>query len=193
MPSGFDTSRVVAITVGEGNDQKTFTIHEDLLTRESEYFHTALNSAFIEEQSKKVNLPEDDVDAFELFAHHIYCEHFPDYLFQSRAVDAESRAKLIDLWVRAYQLADKLMAVVFRDSLDNEFIGEFGGQITMHELLDVAKTIYAMPVRSARGMRNMLASMCSRMLHSTWTLQDRQALVESGLTEFVVDVLGRVS
>ena len=63
----YQESPLIPLTIGGGEEQRIFYIHETLLTTASEYFKTALRSSFSEGQQKTYYLPEDDPCAFRAF------------------------------------------------------------------------------------------------------------------------------
>ena len=60
------------LTIGDGEEQRIFYIHETLLTTASECFKTALSSSFSEGQQKTCYLPEDYPCAFRAFVQYLY-------------------------------------------------------------------------------------------------------------------------
>ena len=71
-------SSVVTYTVGALTEwpTRTFTVHKNLLCRASKYFDTALNGQFMERSKKKLELPHDSPEAFEVLYHWVYTGFF---------------------------------------------------------------------------------------------------------------------
>lgn len=59
------------IVVRVGPLQKRFTVHRSVLTR-AKYFHRCLEGNFIENQMRKIILPEDDPSTFEKLVEYLY-------------------------------------------------------------------------------------------------------------------------
>jgi len=202
MAATYYKSPAIVITVGSITQQQSFTVHEDLLLRESEYFRIALKSQFIEGQSKTFRLAEDDPQAFDIFVQYLYTGTYnmPEKLFEGYS---NSEELWLDTEAKAYLLGDKLIAMGFRTEiircLDNQLRKK---PPSMHVLLRVAEEIYDnASATDAKAIKAVLADYCAERMGQAgalgtspvWTREDRTALVESGLSEFITDVLGKVS
>jgi len=201
MAATYYKSPAIVITVGSITQQQSFTVHEDLLLRESEYFRIALKSQFIEGQSKTFRLAEDDPQAFDIFVQYLYTGSYsmPERLFEGYNNPEE-------LWLetqaKAYLLGDKLIAMGFRTEIIRCLDDQLGKKPpSMHVLLKVAEDIYdEASATDAKAIKGVLADHCAERMGRAWglgtcpvwTRQDRTALVESGLSEFIVDILGKV-
>lgn len=194
MVNDFNKSKIVVITVGAGSGKGTFAIHEDLLTRNSEYFRTALASGFSEGQSKSFDLAEDDPDAFDLFTQWLYHGRYTCDL-----PDADESPLRVDLLIRTYQLGDKIIAPEFKTFVAKDFLMDVAPDLGICALLDAARPIYdLMPATSGQEMRTILAKLCAQELEAlAFTGSDheeeRMALAGCGMTELIADVLGKVS
>ena len=202
MAATYYKSPAIFITVGSITKQQSFTVHEDLLLRESEYFRIALKSQFIEGQTKTFCLVEDDPQAFDLFVQYLYTGSYsmPEKLFEGHS-DPEK------LWLKAqakaYLLGDKLIAFGFRTMV----IQNLDAQLrktppTMRMLLETAEQIYEnASAADAIAIKGVLADHCAERMGQVgalgtspvWTREERTELVACGRTEFIIDVLGNVS
>ncbi|KAF2497212.1 hypothetical protein BU16DRAFT_581176 [Lophium mytilinum] len=63
--SCYDT--IVTVTVGAGEEKKTFQVYKGLISFHSSYFARAFNGSFSEAEKETVELPEDEVDVFDIF------------------------------------------------------------------------------------------------------------------------------
>lgn len=201
MAATFYKSPAIVITVGSITEQQSFTVHEDLLLKESEYFRIALKSQFIEGQSKTFCLAEDDPQAFDIFVQYLYTG---SYSMPTKLLEGYSNSK--EMWLetqaKAYLLGDKLIAMRFR----TEIIRRLDDQLrkilpSMHVLLGLVDEIYQnASATDAKAIKGVLSDHCvERMGHAwawrtspVWTREDKIALVEIGPTEFTVDVLDKV-
>jgi hypothetical protein len=86
---------MVTIEVSEGPDRKQFLIHKNLICRESTFFRSSFEGAFIETSRQHLKLPQDYPDVFEAFCDWLYsrqirdpivytANHIPDDLFWLR-------------------------------------------------------------------------------------------------------------
>ena len=62
----------VQINVGKTEDQKSFTIHKGILCFYSGYFRTVLDSKFVEGQTNKIDLTEEEARTFRYFVIWLY-------------------------------------------------------------------------------------------------------------------------
>lgn len=107
--------------VGAAAVTKTWHLPKELLTNSSPFFAAALNGSFAEAKSKIVSLPEDSIDAFEIFIQWLYVgeitakdciadhDHGDDY-----PPDFCTEAT-VQTFVEAWILGDKLQCPVFKD------------------------------------------------------------------------------
>jgi hypothetical protein len=93
---------MVTIIVGS-SPEKTWVVHERLLTRTSRFAATALRWGGKEQQERTLRLPEEDPDVFETFVRFIY----------TSSVDVFS----ISHKIRLYVLADRMQADSLRQKL----------------------------------------------------------------------------
>ncbi|KAI9694282.1 MAG: hypothetical protein M1820_009041 [Bogoriella megaspora] len=107
---------IVAVFVGA--EGKTFHVHENLLRSSAPYYEAIFgNQAWLEAQTRKVELTDDHPEAFELYSQWLYTnkiwcmEVVPNERTQKAAM------KETNLLVRAYCLGEKLLDVAFRDSV----------------------------------------------------------------------------
>ena len=93
------------IVVRVGPLQKRFTVHRSVLTR-AKYFHRCLEGNFIENQMRKIILPEDDPSVFEKLIEYLYagkiCAQKFDTLLQE-----PPEIEHMSLLARVYVAADK--------------------------------------------------------------------------------------
>ncbi|OCL14664.1 hypothetical protein AOQ84DRAFT_280565, partial [Glonium stellatum] len=57
----------VEIVVGEDHDSKTYTLPKELICRHSQFFSAACEGSFKEPIEKRVLLPEERPEIFDLF------------------------------------------------------------------------------------------------------------------------------
>ena len=197
-------SRTIPVIVGSGNDQKTFNIHEELLVKASYYFNVVLKSYFIEGQTQTVRLEEDDPGAFDLFAQYLYRGYYETESGQTEEGDGSAEQRW-ELQSRAYVLGDKLLATGFKAYIVKALRDQFDMVgVAMHGLLGMATMVYdCTPAGDNEEIRDVLADYCAENMGDRrpprtivlrgWTEDDRKALVASGLEDFIVDVLGKVT
>ncbi|KAF2869218.1 hypothetical protein BDV95DRAFT_621071 [Massariosphaeria phaeospora] len=67
----------IKITVGTGDGQKAFFIHQGFLCKRSDFFKNALNGPWLESNERSINLPEDDPATFLLYQELLYTHVLP--------------------------------------------------------------------------------------------------------------------
>lgn len=90
----------MSVVVGE--ESKSFTVHEQLLTHYSGFFSAALNGRFREAEEKRVILREEDPKIFEFFLHWLYYQRFPKEKLDGKALVQwwlEAKEPFVDLYV----------------------------------------------------------------------------------------------
>ena len=203
MAHQFWKSPAVVVIVGTGNEEQIFTIHEALLVTCSEYFRVALSSDFLEGHDKTFRLERDDTDAFDLFVQYVYTGRYMNNLGTAAQEEHEDPRRLwLDVQTKAYLLGDKLFATEFQKEITANLQRQFSDQgSAMHELLRVARTVYeCASATHAEAIRNMLAVTCAERMGEgggwdppPWTKEARAALAECGPSDFITDVLMKVT
>jgi hypothetical protein len=107
MPPSLSFASSKVITVLVGSSKTSFTLHKDLLTKNSPFFEKCLRSGFLEKQKDQVELPEDSPEVFEHFINWIYRE---DVI---KPTDQDS----LELAIQSYVFADKLCMPAFKNRL----------------------------------------------------------------------------
>ncbi|KAM0244828.1 hypothetical protein ACHAQJ_010712 [Trichoderma viride] len=104
--------RALTVTVGS-TTPVTFSVHEHLICRNSDYFKTAMKAYWKSSTSGSVTLKEEDPEVFEVYLHWLYCETLPvqnDSPGQEGNIEYEQLAK-------AYALGEMLQDVNFKDAV----------------------------------------------------------------------------
>lgn len=99
----------VTIRVGVGARQRDFFIAEDLLRKHSPFFDAALNVAWKESDTNIVELPEDDVNAFQIYSCWLYgLSPFvePDPKMEKQQIDLEYH-RLGPAWDLGHKILDR--------------------------------------------------------------------------------------
>ncbi|KAF2470311.1 uncharacterized protein BDR25DRAFT_171249, partial [Lindgomyces ingoldianus] len=91
----------IAVLVGQGDDQRSFDVHESLITSRSRFFCNAMNGKWKEAEERTVALLEDDPIVFELYLQCLYAGH------ANLDEDIEIGDQYV-LWGRLFVLAEKL-------------------------------------------------------------------------------------
>lgn len=93
---------MIEVVVGKGEHAVTFTVHEPLLTSSSAYFQRALQPAFKEGNTRKIELEDEDPAIFGLLNNYLYTGRL-----QSPGVTIAQRASMPTLcavWLLAHYL-----------------------------------------------------------------------------------------
>ena len=119
------------MNVGTESKQKTWYLPEKVLTHCSPFFDATLKGNFAEASSKAVNLPEDDPDAFEIWATWLSLGTCKD-VFEFDSYDHD--------YARAWILGDKLACPAFQDHLMFQFLTWFESGVGLW--LDTVQVVY---------------------------------------------------
>ncbi len=145
-------TEIIIIHVGDGDEQKEFVVHKNLLIKHSEYFQTMFRTDNWEEAKRgEVELETDDPEAFELFHQFVYtgCVFSQKQGDTARAVDEVNRTEEagaaagsadqsdrdseMGRLCRAWELGQKLMSTSFKDAITDTMRSKVrAGEIPMH-------------------------------------------------------------
>ena len=166
------------MTVGTESEQKIWYLPKKVLTHCSPFFDAALNGNFAEASSKAVDLPEDDPDAFGIWATWLSLGNC-DGSFQCDDVD--------QTYVRAWILGDKLGCPAFKDHVMSKclcLIKHYGSLS-----LDTIHFAYEFPCPGSK-MRQLFVEMFAwDKLYGYLTDADEIITFLRGLPEFSEDVV----
>ncbi|KAL1642370.1 hypothetical protein SLS58_005444 [Diplodia intermedia] len=126
-------SGIIEIVVGK--KQQKYDIHKDLLCSSSPFFRKACNGNWKEARERRVELPEDTPECFDVYVQWLYS----DQLFLKHEDEENDYEKIDwDLFLGVYLLGDKLLDRKFKEAcVDIAF------QSIDHEIAaDHAKTLY---------------------------------------------------
>lgn len=91
----------------------TFSVHEHLICRTSDYFKRAMKAYWETSTSGSVTLKEEDPEVFEVYLHWLYCETLP---VQNDSPGQEGNTEYVQL-AKAYALGEMLQDVNFKDAV----------------------------------------------------------------------------
>jgi hypothetical protein len=121
--------------VGEENP-KTFLLHSELLTHESDRLAKDVNGGFNEESKRRISLDEEDSELFG---------YFVEYLYRSGWLAEGEIRRDTDyiILARLYALGERLQAHKFQLAALRKFTPSFGRKISLSDqcicdLLDIA-------------------------------------------------------
>lgn len=108
---------IITVKVGRKENSKTFTVHENLLTKYSDFFRTALNGQWAESKTNSVLLPQHNPESFSIFTQYLY-----DGQIYSAKDDEDDRVTAGADWewlrlLEAWRLGDSLLAPSFNDAI----------------------------------------------------------------------------
>lgn len=172
------------MTVGADSNQRTWYLPKKVLTHCSPFFDAALNGNFAEASLKAVDLPEDDLIAFEIWATWLSL----GTLSLGRWEGPFYYADFDHSYIRAWVLGDKLVCPAFKDHVMFQFLDQCdnGGDV----YLDQIRLVYGV---SSPGSK-------LRRLFVDWFVWDKQSkclanykdeiiAFSAELPEFMKDVL----
>ncbi|KAF2774197.1 hypothetical protein EJ03DRAFT_346828 [Teratosphaeria nubilosa] len=126
------SGNIIMVQVGDGGQMKSFSVHEALLVKHSEYFRMMLGEEWRESTTctHVVPMPEDDPASFELFAGFVYTgKVFSDAPSSATGVSAVSTeqdddAEEFERLARAWALGEKLMSITLKDAVTDATINK---------------------------------------------------------------------
>ena len=99
----------VEVIVSTGDKQKQFMVHKQLLTSHSLFFQKALSGTWVEAKERKVKLPEDDHDTFDVYVNLLYSDQItfgPPSSTDPNVAGGDELETLVNLYVLAGKLQD---------------------------------------------------------------------------------------
>ena len=205
----YEESLPIPLTIGNGQEQRVFYVHETLLTTVSHYFKIVLKSNFSEGQQKSCPFPEDDPCAFRAFVQYLYKGEY-DVETVWPSTEGGEQQSWFHLHAQCFALGNKLVAPSFKkhvvcrlaDVLKSTLKSDYSP--TMRTILLMPKTVYdgTLP-KDGWDMRDLLATYCASRLGSNkdyddkgrsicWEPTEIRMVAESQLEEFIGDVLCKV-
>jgi hypothetical protein len=95
-----------------GAERAKWHLHEDLLCNTSPFFRCALKGSFAEASKRSIELPEDDVDSFDLFVRWLYGgDKFP--------LSSPDGEDVLYDYLKLYVLASKLLTTRLQNKVIN--------------------------------------------------------------------------
>jgi hypothetical protein len=67
---------VITVLVGEGEAQKSFIVHKELICTRSEFFRVSMKEVWNQGKEGVIPLPEDDPQVFALYVQSLYVGAF---------------------------------------------------------------------------------------------------------------------
>ncbi|PSN62885.1 hypothetical protein BS50DRAFT_577772 [Corynespora cassiicola Philippines] len=118
----------INVRVGLDESQETFKVHEDALCDRSEFFRSAMKPEWASQRadSRTVDLPEDDPEAFSLYRTWLYTGKLP--VLPEHASGAPSppggdpSEESYHVLAYAYVLGERLMDVEFKNAIADAYV-----------------------------------------------------------------------
>lgn len=118
------------VTVLVGKDAERFTIHEELLTSQSQFCSGALKRSWTESMSRVIKLANESPSHFKVFAHWLYfgkieitgnTESYDDEEDSQKIVE-KTEENIYDQLIRNWVLGDMLLAVRFKNAVIDQLV-----------------------------------------------------------------------
>ncbi|CAI6273943.1 unnamed protein product [Periconia digitata] len=126
------TSPIIAVTVGKS---RTFYLHKDIITAESEVFLKALTEPFKEANEHAVKLDDENPELFR---------YFVKYLYRDRSILSRRIAHYSELatLARLYAMGERLMAYKFQSCVLPRFTEavNYSTQVSEEVICDMLQT-----------------------------------------------------
>ncbi|KAJ5092917.1 hypothetical protein N7456_008778 [Penicillium angulare] len=107
LKTKFLRSKTIQIDVGK--KKESFTVHEQLIFASSPFFKAAFTGKWKESKERIISLPQDDPDAFAIYAHWLYYKTIPEH--------DDFNAGTMTTLVKAYIMGDKILDRSFQNKV----------------------------------------------------------------------------
>ena len=179
---------VSTVTLVVGETQTPFQVHEADLFTSSPVFKAAFSPTFKEGSDRKMTLPDEDAELFNLLVEWLYTHN---YNIPQRTGDKSKDAGRFMEPVRLYVLADKYGVT----SLKNLIAKNIFDAMKQHGMTDVDVDTVAyvyQNVPGISGIRKLLADFYACYIYPDWyeTTKTRECLQNN--PEFAADVMLRL-
>lgn len=174
---------VVTLVVGE--TKTTFHVHEAELFAASPVFKAAFGSDFKESSERKMTLPEDDAELFNLMVEWIYHRR---YDLPPRTGDKIKNGARYMESMRLYVLADKYGVTSLKNCIVKTIFDTLrDGEVAGTNLETVAYVYQNAPQNS--GIRKLLADLYACNINFDWYGREESKLELQKYPEFAIDIL----
>ncbi|KUJ07196.1 uncharacterized protein LY89DRAFT_789980 [Mollisia scopiformis] len=107
------------IYVGMGTEKKLFRVHEKILRDKVPYFDKMLSNGFQESIDKKIELPEDHVNSFDILLLWVYTSNIQPFSWILNSANGSDMKWDV---FKVYELADKLCLEELMDEVTSTYI-----------------------------------------------------------------------
>jgi hypothetical protein len=110
------------ITVSVGPTNTTFSIHEAIIRKSSEFFDDAMKpeEASTRSDPRVINLSNEDPEIFKIYLNWLYCKTLPTVVASKEESESEPESEYI-LLSKSYVMGERLMDTGFKDALLDAF------------------------------------------------------------------------
>ncbi|KAF2124707.1 hypothetical protein P153DRAFT_400795 [Dothidotthia symphoricarpi CBS 119687] len=176
------------ITVFVGHTESRFSVHECLLTTDSEFFKSALSKEWKENLERIVKLPEAKPEAFHLYAKWLYSgKVYSGKVYSSKNNDTyeKNNIEYNNEWSRlvdCYKLGDFLLSLDFKDAT----IDAISEVSISRDILRVDFASYIYPISTKESLHRTL---CRDLTIHLWDRKFANIRDPSLPREFLEDLL----
>lgn len=156
-------SNICTVTIFVGSEKTRFEVHQDQLCEASKFFKAAFTSQYKESSEKTIDLPEDDIDTFDLFVQWLY-EHQCD-LWTARLDDTNSNYLMQP--IRLLVFADKYDIPHLKKYILEKLLEHTRDRESVSPSVDAVVYAYSNTCRGS-GVRRLLADWYATRNGSTW-------------------------
>ncbi|KXS94937.1 hypothetical protein AC578_6133 [Pseudocercospora eumusae] len=161
------TSKIIMLHAGDGDGDRTVSIHEDNLCEFSPFFRAALeNKRWKEGREGEVDLPDDHVDTVTAYAHWLYHQEISDATLEWDDKLEPDHEFLISLWLFGDKVQDdKFCDAVLCKCLDAIEDGRLGTHV--FPSVDAVRLAYE-GTTAASPLRQCLATIFADNCETEW-------------------------
>ncbi|KAF6232634.1 hypothetical protein HO173_009073 [Letharia columbiana] len=176
---------IATVTLVVGEAETTFQVHEAELFEASPVFKAAFNSDFRESSERKMNLPEDDPDIFNLMVEWLYSHRYD--ILQPTGDKIRDETRFMEP-MRLYVLADKYGMTSLKGCIANIIFKTLKpGNVTGPSIETIAYAYQNVPQTS--GIRRLLADLYACNINFDWYKSPIAKPLLQKYPEFATDII----
>lgn len=176
---------IATVTLVVGEAETAFQVHEAELFEASPVFKAAFNSNFRESSERKMNLPEDDPDIFNLMVEWLYSHRYD--ILQPTGDKIRDEGRFMEP-MRLYVLADKYGMTSLKGCIANIIFKTLKpGNVTGPSIETIAYAYQNVPQTS--GIRRLLADLYACNINFDWYKSPIAKPLLQKYPEFAADII----
>ncbi|KAF2704182.1 hypothetical protein K504DRAFT_494945 [Pleomassaria siparia CBS 279.74] len=176
------SGQIIKVCVGDGDQKKTFLVHESVICPRSEFFRRAMQGSWKEAEDHTINLMDEKPDIFQLYTQLLYTNSIPIELNSGRP---GKKVHVCPPLSQLYVLADKLMDNTAKDHVLETLLLELRKTKKTHPGVSVINIIYENTPGPCPARRIMADLWVDRVQGSIWITKHKSQTFHP---DFILDI-----